>query len=85
MTSRLDSIRAPPYQLGIQFLQIGDDDEATEFLRELDDDLKEEHSVRDMVDTTPYTGSIDSAFVLQACLGAINRRIDGQNSGSRVR
>ena len=82
MASRLDSIRAPPYQLGVQFLQIGDDEEVTEFLRELDDDLKE-HSVRDMVDTTPYTGSMDSALILQACLGAINRRIDGQNSGAR--
>ncbi|CEQ39656.1 SPOSA6832_01194, partial [Sporobolomyces salmonicolor] len=48
--TRLDEIRAPPYQLGIQFIQIGNDPEAALFLKELDDDLKPQLGVRDMVD-----------------------------------
>lgn len=38
-----------PYQLGVQFIQIGNDEEATAFLIELDDDLKAEAGVRDIV------------------------------------
>ncbi|KAK4046546.1 hypothetical protein OIV83_005998 [Microbotryomycetes sp. JL201] len=48
MASRLDEIRAPPFQLGIQFLQVGNDPEAAEFLQELDDDLKGSAGVRDL-------------------------------------
>ncbi|CAD6569669.1 MAG: hypothetical protein CYPHOPRED_003510 [Cyphobasidiales sp. Tagirdzhanova-0007] len=78
MAGRLDSARVPPFQLGIQFLQIGSDPDASTFLRELDDDLKSEHSVRDMVDTCAYKGTLDGEFILQCCLGSINRRIDAQ-------
>lgn len=72
---RLDAVRAPPTQIGIQMLQIGTDPEAAEALRALDDDLKGQ-GVRDMVDTTLYEGRIDADFILKALLGAINRRID---------
>jgi len=33
----------------LQFLQVGDDDQAAAFLATLDDDLKSKHGVRDMV------------------------------------
>ena len=40
---RLDEMRMPPHQLGIQFCQIGLDSEAAEHLQSLDDHLKEKH------------------------------------------
>ncbi|KAH8913506.1 hypothetical protein BT69DRAFT_1202927, partial [Atractiella rhizophila] len=79
MAGRLDDGRFPPFQLGVQFLQIGDDPDAEEFLRELDDDLKAEHGIRDIVDTVSYPGRVTSEFLLQALLGAVNKKIDAQN------
>ena len=49
----LDRLNAPLAQVGIQ---VGGDPEAEEFLRGLDDDLVAVYGVRDIVDTTPYTG-----------------------------
>jgi len=51
---RLDKVKAPPFQIGIQFVQIGTDDEAADHLKELDDDLKTKHGIRDYVDTTLF-------------------------------
>lgn len=98
---RLDDIRAPAFQLGVQFLQvgriffflppktfadlaslafkIGDDPDASAFLKELDDDIKAEASVRDMVDTVPFTGRFTAEFLTSCLLGSVNRRIDGRN------
>lgn len=45
---RLDELRALPNQVGIQFLQIGKDEAASRWLRKLDDDLKENHKIRDV-------------------------------------
>lgn len=70
---RLDDIRAPLTQLGIQFIQIGNDPIATEALKQLDDELQD---CRDMVDTTPYAGKVNSDFLIKVALGSINRRID---------
>ncbi|KAF2474401.1 uncharacterized protein BDR25DRAFT_340886 [Lindgomyces ingoldianus] len=67
----LAELRAPKSYIGIQFVQIGDDVEAAEYLRRLDDGLKPSHQtaegkpIRDMklifdgqiVDTTPFRGS----------------------------
>ncbi|GAA5850552.1 hypothetical protein JCM8547_001911 [Rhodosporidiobolus lusitaniae] len=77
MAQRLDEVRAPPYQLGVQFVQIGDDPEAREFLQDLDDNLKPQLGVRDMIDTTPYEGAITPEFILKAALGAVVKSIDG--------
>jgi len=74
---RLDKNNFPLSQVGIQFVQIGTDPEATEALRQLDDELSGKHDVRDMVDTTPYTGQQLTADVLtKILLGGINRRVD---------
>lgn len=59
--------------MGIQFIQIGNDPIATEALKQLDDELQD---CRDMVDTTPYAGKVNSDFLIKVALGSINRRID---------
>jgi len=43
---RLDNNNFPLSQVGIQFVQIGTDPDATEALRELDDELSGKHNVR---------------------------------------
>lgn len=77
---KLDKMGAEPWQVGIQFFQVGQEPEAAEDLRELDDALAGEHGVRDMVDTVPWSG-IDGAIltaegIMKATMGAINRKLD---------
>lgn len=79
----LDSNRFPLNQLGISFVQIGDDPEAARHLASLDDDLKAKYKIRDFVDCTPYQASthsqmnaITSDFILKALIGGVNRKID---------
>jgi len=76
IAKRLDAGRFPLFQVGLQFIQIGDDDEAGSALQRLDDDLKTVHGIRDMVDTTPWQGRLNSDFLLKALLGGLNRKID---------
>ena len=52
---KLDKLDAVPWQVGIQFFQVGNETEATEALKEMDDDLAGENDVRDMVDTTKWS------------------------------
>ncbi|KAG8901300.1 hypothetical protein FRB99_005415 [Tulasnella sp. 403] len=73
---RLDEGNYPLSQVGIQFLQIGDDEKAAVSLKQLDDDLDD---VRDMVDTVPYTqttGHLNANMIIKILLGGINRRQD---------
>jgi len=78
-SDRLEEGRFPLNQLGVQFIQIGNDREATKFLQYLDDELKSNSSRRrDIVDTTPYQGSVTTEFLIKALLGGINKRIDHQ-------
>jgi len=78
-SDRLEEGRFPLNQLGVQFIQIGNDREATKFLKSLDDELKSNSSRRrDIVDTTPYQGSVTTEFLIKALLGGINKRIDHQ-------
>ncbi|KAM5534816.1 hypothetical protein V8D89_011532 [Ganoderma adspersum] len=63
-------------QLGIQFVQIGNDRNATRFLQQLDDDIASEQGVRDIVDTTPYLGQLNAETIIKILLGGINRRVD---------
>ena len=39
VAKQLDLMKAPPRQIGVQFVQIGDDEQATVWLRKLDDEL----------------------------------------------
>lgn len=45
---QLDRMNAPETQVGIQFLQVGDDEDAAKWLRSLDDELEDVHDVRDV-------------------------------------
>ncbi|WVQ96019.1 hypothetical protein IAU59_003119 [Kwoniella sp. CBS 9459] len=78
---RLDKGEYPLSQVGVQFLQIGDDIEAREALQELDDGLSSAHGVRDIVDTVLYQGEEMSAgLIIKTLLGGINRRLDRRSS-----
>ncbi|KAJ7462012.1 hypothetical protein FB451DRAFT_1267489 [Mycena latifolia] len=68
-------------QLGIQFVQIGNDSRATNALKELDDDLHKTRNIRDIVDTTPYSklNPVTADGLIKVLLGGINRRIDEQS------
>lgn len=52
---KLDELDAEPWQVGIQFFQVGNEPEAAEDLRDLDDALADQRGVRDIVDTVPWT------------------------------
>ncbi|KAK3172014.1 hypothetical protein OEA41_004098 [Lepraria neglecta] len=82
----LDRLRAPTAQIGIQFVQIGEDESARTYLKRLDDELKQRNPpIRDIVDTTPcdsrVTQGADFQQVLeQVLLGAITKDIDERNT-----
>ncbi|CAE6395265.1 unnamed protein product [Rhizoctonia solani] len=74
---RLDAGNFSLTQVGIQFIQVGDDKHASKALKELDNHLHKDNNVRDIVDTRPFTGKELTTEVLVAMLlGAINRRVD---------
>jgi hypothetical protein len=77
LARRLDRGNFPLAQIGIQFVQVGNDPEAKEALEELDDALSSQHSVRDIVDTVPYQNlALNPDTIVKALLGGINRRMD---------
>lgn len=77
IAKRLDKAGATLSQLGIQFIQIGDDEGATKFLKGLDNDLKEKYQIRDIVDTEPYAGSeLTAVRMTKLLIGGINRKVD---------
>lgn len=56
---KLDKLDAPAWQVGVQFFQVGKDEEAKRHLKQLDDELAEiagDDELRDIVDTVPFTG-----------------------------
>lgn len=78
---RLDVKNIPLRQLGIQFVQIGDDPDATAALKELDDDLGPTHGVRDMVDATPFNQvepQLSADVIVKIVLGSINSTLDNK-------
>jgi len=80
---RLDDLRAPAWQVGIQFFQVGSDQKAARHLKRLDDDLAKYSTrdrMRDIVDTVPFTnangGRLSADGILKVVLGAVTRRLD---------
>lgn len=84
---KLDKLDAPPYQIGVQFFQVGNEPGAKEALEELDDELSSmvAGGVRDIVDTCTWAGDASSSEggvsltadgILKVCLGSVNRRLD---------
>lgn len=87
---KLDKMGAEPWQVGIQFFQVGQDRAAAQDLQELDDGLAGEYGIRDMVDTVPWNGNGGSILtadgIMKVTMGAINRRLDRKrNSDERLR
>lgn len=87
---KLDKMGAEPWQVGIQFFQVGEDRAAAADLQELDDGLAGEHNVRDMVDTVPWNGvgsaTLTADGIMKVTMGAINRRLDRKrNTDERLR
>ena len=83
VAKKLDQLEAPPYQVGVQFFQVGNEPGAREALEELDDGLSElvEGGVRDIVDTVTWAStegsiSLTGELILKCLLGAVNRRLD---------
>ncbi|KAI0292864.1 hypothetical protein BC826DRAFT_402822 [Russula brevipes] len=71
----LDRKNVPLHRLGIQFVQIGDDPDATEALKELDEQLGPVHGIRDMVSTTPFSSTAPSLrgdLVIEIVLEEVN-------------
>lgn len=81
---KLDQMGAVPWQVGIQFFQVGNDTGAARDLRELDDALAGGHGVRDMVDTIPWAGGdgggLTAAGIMKVTMGAINRKLDRKSA-----
>jgi len=81
---KLDKIDAPPFQVGVQFFQVGNDSGATAALKELDDELGDRAGVRDMVDTVTWSGrdsgNLTGDGILKVVLGAVNRKLDRRNA-----
>ncbi|EAA26602.2 hypothetical protein GE21DRAFT_2757 [Neurospora crassa] len=77
----LERVNAPPYQIGIQFFQVGDDPRARAALAELDDELGGEKS-RDMVDTVTWDNGdtrarqLEGEKMLKIVLGSVVKRLD---------
>ncbi len=64
-------------------MQIGNDKNAAQALQELDDDLRKEGGLRDIVDTTPYDANKDgggdelnAGQLIKMLLGGVNRGCD---------
>lgn len=82
---KLDALDTPPWQVGIQFFQVGEEQGAADALRELDDGLVERGGgVRDMVDTVPWSGGrgkgLNAEGILKVVLGGVNRRLDRKDA-----
>lgn len=76
---KLDTLEAPPHQVGIQFFQVGNEYGAAAALRQLDDDLVDQ-GIRDMVDTATWsTNGLKADGILKVVLGAVVRRLDRQS------
>lgn len=90
VAKKLDGMDAPKNYIGIQFIQIGDDDRATSFLQRLDDELKtQSNPIRDIVDTTPYFHPSSESNVpfsqvvehkLKLLLGGVTKRYDNMQN-----
>ena len=75
----LDRLDADPWQMGVQFVQVGEEQGAKEHLEGLDDDLSAMGGgCRDIVDTVPFNRgrTLSGEMILKVVLGAVNKRLD---------
>ncbi|KAJ8595016.1 hypothetical protein M405DRAFT_878461 [Rhizopogon salebrosus TDB-379] len=82
---RLERGQVPDRMFGIQFVQIGTDEDAAAALRALDDHLEKEYRIRDIVDFTPYDhekGAFNTQYMLKILLGGIDKVLDNGGPAS---
>ncbi|KAJ8474623.1 hypothetical protein ONZ45_g15888 [Pleurotus djamor] len=79
IAKELDSRSLPVATLGVQFVQIGDDLSATQFLENLDDNLRKQYDIRDIVDTTVAEKG-QKLDLIKVLIGGINRRVDNKGA-----
>lgn len=79
IAKELDARNLPVASLGMQFVQIGDDPIATEFLNHLDDNIRKQYNIRDIVDTTPAEPG-QKLDLVKILIGGINRRVDNKGA-----
>ncbi|KAG1894940.1 uncharacterized protein F5891DRAFT_700820 [Suillus fuscotomentosus] len=80
--SRLDRQQVPLDKFGIQFVQIGTDEDAARALHMLDDELSERYKIRDIVDTTPFDhahGAFNTDYMVKIFIGSLHQ---GTNNGT---
>lgn len=93
IAKKLDALEAPPYQVGIQFFQVGNERGAAQALQELDDSLGDVSAgIRDIVDTVTWNArdardhQLSGSAILKVVLGAVVRRLDRRRtSGESAR
>ncbi|KAI3324180.1 hypothetical protein HD806DRAFT_62201 [Xylariaceae sp. AK1471] len=78
---KLDTLAAPPYQVGVQLFRVGDAgrEVSDADVQYVDDQIWKEKGVRDMVDVTTWTGKpgeLSPEGTLKILLGAVRRSID---------
>lgn len=82
---KLDALDAEPWQLGVQFVQVGQEQGAREHLEGLDDELSTlGKGCRDIVDTVPFNAvrTLSGEMILKVVLGAVNKRLDRRRNTS---
>lgn len=82
INDELERRRAPLNQIGIQFVQVGANRKASDFLGALDNDIRKLRLARDIVDTVPWSrssGPFNEMYFVKAICGAINKRWDAQS------
>lgn len=87
---KLDALGVDPWQVGIQFFQVGHEPKAAEDLQELDDALSSAYDIRDIVDTVPWSGDdgqvLSADGILKVVLGSIVKKLDRRRgSDERLR
>ncbi|KAJ3481466.1 hypothetical protein NLI96_g7639 [Meripilus lineatus] len=92
LSVKMDKLKMPQNQVGIQLVQIGDDAQATEFLQDLDNYVPTSPELRsgpqpdrDIVDTEPYRPGerLTEEKLVKVLVGGINKRIDRRDQQSR--
>ncbi|KAG2354147.1 hypothetical protein BDR07DRAFT_1483579 [Suillus spraguei] len=77
--SRLDKQTGSSQKFGIQFVQIGTDQDAAKALHMLDDELSERYKIRDIVDTTPFdpaNGAFNTDYMIKILIGSLHKELD---------
>ena len=81
----LDEMYAPSYQLGIQFVQVGDDAKATKYLQVLDNQLKNKWGIRDVSSLcadTAYTSDPLTQQMVDTCQFVFTE--NGKGLGNKI-